>query len=301
VSFISFRLQVAAEHTPLSSVIIGVDLVSIKPIRNVITVQADITTEKCRQLVHKELKGLKADCVLHDGAPNVGAAWVQDAFSQAMLCLKALKLASEFLSLNGFFITKVFRSRDYQPLVWVLQQLFKRVHATKPQASRSESAEIFVICQGYLAPDKIDPLLLDPKMIFKEVEVPKQPILFDQGNKKKKAEGYEEREETQFKSFKVSEFVTGGNFLEILSLASELEFDVDVLLKHPLTTQEIKECCKDIKVLGKREIKNILAWRDKMRKFLECQQDDETNGKEECLDSGDAGKVFISRYTLVCM
>jgi hypothetical protein len=38
-----------------------------------------------------------------------------------------------------------------------------------------------------------------------------------------------------------------------------------------------------------------------MRKFLECQQDDETNGKEECLDSGDAGKVFISRYTLVCM
>jgi hypothetical protein len=59
-------------------------------------------------------------------------------------------------------------------------------------------------------------------MIFKEVEVPKQPILFDQGNKKKKAEGYEEREETQFKSFKVSEFVTGGNFLEILSLASEV-------------------------------------------------------------------------------
>jgi AdoMet-dependent rRNA methyltransferase SPB1 len=122
----------------------GVDLVAIKPIPRVTTFTADITTAHCRDLIRHELKDWKADVVLHDGAPNVGTAWIQDAYTQSELVLMSLKLAVEFLIKGGTFVSKVFRSRDYNSLIWVFNQLFNKVEATKPPSSRYDP--IFSIC-----------------------------------------------------------------------------------------------------------------------------------------------------------
>lgn len=48
-------------------------------------------------------------------------------------------------------------------------QLFEKVEVTKPVASRSTSAEIYVIGLKYKAPAKIDPRLLDVKHLFQGV------------------------------------------------------------------------------------------------------------------------------------
>ncbi|KAK0547389.1 AdoMet-dependent rRNA methyltransferase spb1 [Tilletia horrida] len=163
-------LQVASKYMPNNSLIVGVDLVPIKPIPRCITFAEDINSYKCRDQLRNELKDWKADIVLHDGAPNVGTAWVQDAYTQSELTLQSLKLAVEFLAPGGTFVTKVFRSKDYNSLLWVFNQLFKTVEATKPASSRNVSAEIFVVCVGFKAPARIDPKFLDPQHVFKDLE-----------------------------------------------------------------------------------------------------------------------------------
>ncbi|OWF44886.1 pre-rRNA processing protein FTSJ3-like [Mizuhopecten yessoensis] len=274
-------LQVVAENTPISSLIVGVDLVPIRPVRNCKTLVEDITSDKCRQSLKKELQTWKADSVIHDGAGNVGKNWLHDAFQQAHLTLQALKLATEFLKKGGWFVTKVFRSKDYNSLLWVFQQLFQKVHATKPQASRNESAEIFVVCEKFLAPSRIDPKFLDAKFVFKEVDMePRQMInLIHPEKKRRHRDGYAEGDYTLYHTLKVSEFIDSDNHLDLMAQSNALVFDDDRIAKLPETTEEIKECLGDLKVLGKRDIKLLIKWRTQVRKSL--GKDEESKDKTE--------------------
>ena len=108
--------------------------------------------------------------VLNDGAPNVGANWFKDAFIQNDLCIKALKLATEVLRPNGTFISKLFRSNDYNTVIWLFNKFFDEVQAVKPKASRFQSAEIFVVCQGFKAPKYVDSRLFEIDYLFKMTE-----------------------------------------------------------------------------------------------------------------------------------
>ena len=289
-------LQVAAKYMPVSSIKIGVDLDPIKPINGVTNFIADITSEKCRFLIKKEIKHFKADVVLNDGAPNVGGQWSKDAYNQSELVLFAVKLATEFLKEDGVFITKVFRSSDYNSLMYVLKQLFKKVEATKPQASRNESAEIFVVCQGYRAPAFIDNKLLDPKYALKQLEdeedmkmnsIKSIKAMFE---KKKHRGGYFGKlyNEKSFKDFIESSnpylFLTEANKIKILTDDCKKYIEA---MKCPL---DYKLYFDDILILGKKEIQELIIWRNKIKAKLnkkEKVKEQEIDGEFELNEEKD--------------
>ena len=103
-----------------------------------------------------------------------------------------------------------------------------------------------------------------------------------------KAEGYPDDARVLYKTTKVADFITGDDYLKILSSTNKLEFDKmsEVFSKHPLTTDDIRDSCEDLKVLGPRELKQLVKWREKLRKFLdEVDSDGEGGG-----DAGESGK-----------
>ena len=284
----------------MNSLIVGVDLAPIKPIPRCITFQSDITTDKCRATLRQHLKTWKADTVLHDGAPNVGTAWVQDAFTQAELVLQSLRLATDFLAQGGTFVTKIFRSKDYNSLLWVFNQVFTKVEATKPPSSRNVSAEIFVVCRGYKAPKHLDPKFLDPRSVFAELADPtpnNEAKVFKPEVKKRKREGYEEGDYTQFKEAPVSEFIQTVDPIAMLGSLNKLSFNQkpngDIALatidKLPETTQEIRECCADLKVLGRADFKRLLKWRLTVREIFGFPS--KKTAKEEAAEDEEVAEV----------
>lgn len=273
-------MQAAVERVPVGSLVLGVDLDPIRPIRGAIAIQEDITSNKCRASVKRIMgeNGVKAfDLVLHDGSPNVGGAWAQEATSQNSLVIDSIKLASELLAPKGVFVTKVFRSRDYNAVLYCLRQLFEKVEVDKPAASRSTSAEIYIIGLKYKAPAKIDPRLFDVRHLFQGGKEPPKVIDVLRATKQKRhRDGYEDGDTTLRKTCSATDFIWSSAPLDVLGTVTSIAFAEDTCLpikNHKLTTDEVKALCEDLRVLGKQDFKHLLKWRIHMRKALSPEKE----------------------------
>ncbi|XP_062025238.1 adoMet-dependent rRNA methyltransferase spb1 [Rosa rugosa] len=268
-------MQVAVQRVPVGSLVVGVDLVPIAPVRGAHSIQQDITRTECvaklRRLMRDE--GCSAfDLVLHDGSPNVGGAWSSEATAQNALVIDSVKLATQLLAPKGTFVTKIFRSQDYNAVLFCLKELFEKVEQYKPAASRSASAETYLLGLKYKAPAKIDPRLLDMKHLFKAVEPQKKVVDVLRGTKQKRhRDGYEDGDTILRKVSSAADFIWSVDPLNILGSVTSITFD-DVtslpIKDHALTTEEVKILCDDLRVLGKQDFKHLLKWRVQIRKAL---------------------------------
>jgi len=149
-------LQVA--HELSGGKVIGVDILPIEKIEGVETIKGDIrldsTVEKIRELIKKDGGKEGTDAVICDAAPNLSGNWSYDHARSIDLATSALECAKKILKPRGRFVVKVFQGDMFPGFMDKVRKQFARVQAFSPEASRKQSAEIYVIGKELL-PDAV--------------------------------------------------------------------------------------------------------------------------------------------------
>ncbi len=148
--------QVAAQRVLAGDkpgLVAGLDLLEIDAIANVTLLQADFLDEEALRLLDDLLEGRRVDVVLTDMAAPASGHKQTDHLRIMGLCEAALDFACERLIPGGAFLAKVLQGGAERALLDRLKQSFKTVRHVKPEASRADSAELYVLAQGFRGAD----------------------------------------------------------------------------------------------------------------------------------------------------
>jgi 23S rRNA (uridine2552-2'-O)-methyltransferase len=142
-------LQVAKELS--GGVVIGVDILPIGTIEGVETIKGDIRLPKTVEKIRKKMKKEGADVVICDAAPDLSGNWSYDHARSIDLVTSALECALNILKPGGAFAVKVFQGDMFPDFLNKVRGHFVKVQAFSPDASRKQSAEIYVIGKQMLS------------------------------------------------------------------------------------------------------------------------------------------------------
>jgi 23S rRNA (uridine2552-2'-O)-methyltransferase len=95
----------------------------------------------------------KVDLVMSDMSPNMSGIKVVDQSRALLLAELARDLALGNLRLGGCFLTKSFCGEGFDAYVSGLRSYFQQVVIRKPAASRTQSAEVYVLAKHYCQRD----------------------------------------------------------------------------------------------------------------------------------------------------
>jgi 23S rRNA (uridine2552-2'-O)-methyltransferase len=128
--------------------VVGIDLLSMEPIPGATLLRGDFLAEDAPERLRQALGG-PADVVLSDmAAPTTGHA-ATDHLRVIALAEAAYAFAREVLAPGGSFVAKVFQGGTERELLAALKRDFASLRHAKPPASRSDSAEVYVVAQGF--------------------------------------------------------------------------------------------------------------------------------------------------------
>jgi 23S rRNA (uridine2552-2'-O)-methyltransferase len=144
--------QVAVQRAGKSGKVVAIDLLEMEPIPGVAFIRGDFTRASGLRALEAALAGGKADVVLSDMAPNMSGIAVSDQARSMELAEVARDFARLHLQAeDGVFLVKVFQGAGYDEYLKSLRAAFRKVLVRKPDASRGESSEQYLLARGLKA------------------------------------------------------------------------------------------------------------------------------------------------------
>ncbi len=142
--------QVAAKRVgaPQQGRVVAMDLLPVEPIAGVDFVQLDFLDPAAPDKL-KAMLGGGADVVLSDMAANATGHRKTDHIKIVALVEAAYDFAREVLQPGGAFLAKVLQGGTEGALLAMLKRDFTSVKHIKPAASRSDSAELYLLATGF--------------------------------------------------------------------------------------------------------------------------------------------------------
>ena len=140
--------QVAAKIVGVKGRVIGIDYLGMPPVDGAEVLELDFLEDEAPDKL-KELLNGKANVVLSDMAAPTTGHKATDHLKIVALVEVALEFAEDVLMPGGHFVAKTFQGGASSDLVTRLKNSFKKVVHAKPQASRQDSAEMYVVAMGY--------------------------------------------------------------------------------------------------------------------------------------------------------
>jgi 23S rRNA (uridine2552-2'-O)-methyltransferase len=140
--------QVAAKRVGASGRVVGIDILEMDELPGVEFATIDFLDPAAPDKL-KAMLGGPADVVLSDMAANATGHRQTDHLKIMALVEAAAEFAGEVLKPGGAFLAKVIQGGTEGALLAQLKRDFATVKHVKPAASRSDSAELYVLATGF--------------------------------------------------------------------------------------------------------------------------------------------------------
>ena len=147
--------QMLIEKLANTGKVVAIDMLPMEAINKVHFIEADFSEDAGLNAVVAAIENKPIDLVISDMAPNLTGVVITDQARLYALGELATEFAVRFLKPNGAFLVKVFQGDGFEPFVKLLRSRFVKVGAKKPDASRDESREVYLLARGLKHPEKI--------------------------------------------------------------------------------------------------------------------------------------------------